>query len=369
MVRLCSIGFVLVALSACGDVETLANEYSVGAYYYPWHAEEFHGRRYLREHLDPPQVPLLGEYNDRDPEVIRQHLDWSRDAGISFWIASWWGPGSTTDVTLREHIFPHPELGNMRIAIHYETTGRTRDFTDYSQVESDFAYLAKTYFGHTNYLTLKERPVVFVYLTRVLARKGTLEASIQAMRDGAAQSGHELYIVGDHSFGAPPAETGDLELLDAISDYDVYGSMASKGHAGQDSVDRYFQRQSEWRTKAHSSQIAYIPAVTPGFNDKGVRTGHEVLSRKLSPDDEFGSLFRAMIRGAKPLADAATGKMLVITSWNEWHEDTIIEPVRSVAPTREDDSASRAFTSGFEYEGYGTRYLDILREEIARADR
>jgi hypothetical protein len=64
--------------------------------------------RSLREHLAPRQEPALGEYNDRDPAVISQHLGWSRDAGIDFWAASWWGPGSGEDVTLLDHILTQP---------------------------------------------------------------------------------------------------------------------------------------------------------------------------------------------------------------------------------------------------------------------
>ncbi|MFC1555801.1 hypothetical protein ACFL67_01840, partial [candidate division KSB1 bacterium] len=61
-------------------------ESNVGAYYYPWYSGDFHGGQYLREHLVPPQELFLGEYDDRDDSVIRQHLQWSRYAGISFWI-------------------------------------------------------------------------------------------------------------------------------------------------------------------------------------------------------------------------------------------------------------------------------------------
>ena len=38
--------------------------YTVGVYYYPWYAGDFHGGSYMREHLQPPQPPSLGEYGD-----------------------------------------------------------------------------------------------------------------------------------------------------------------------------------------------------------------------------------------------------------------------------------------------------------------
>ena len=60
--------------------------YLVGAYYYPWHKNNFHNHEgYVRKELQPkPQVPFLGEYDDSRPEIISQHLNWSRQANSKF---------------------------------------------------------------------------------------------------------------------------------------------------------------------------------------------------------------------------------------------------------------------------------------------
>ena len=340
--------------------------YQVGVYYYPWHGGNFHGGRYLRRHLEPPQTPELGEYDDRDAAVIGQHLAWSRQAGVSFWAASWWGPDRREDRTLRDHIMPHRELDGVKIAVHYETTGRTDNFSDYSRLGPDMEHLAAHYFGHPNYLRVDNKPVIFVYLTRVLGRRGTLASSLEEMRRAAGGAGYELFIVGDHVFGRQPSAGGDMALLDAVTNYDVYGSMGAQGFAGQGAVDAYYAAQGRWKEAAAAVGVPFVPAVTPGFNDKGVRQGHVSVAGRLSPDDEAGSLFRAMLRGALPLTNEGLGRMLMVTSWNEWHEDTQIEPVAPAPITERDDSDSgAAFTEGLPYEGYGELYLNILRQETA----
>jgi len=307
---------------------------------------------------------MLGEYNDRDVEVIGQHLEWSRYAGIDFWVTSWWGPGRREDVTTLNHILQHPDLDEFKIAVFYETVGRTNGFTDYSDLGPDITYLAENYFGHPNYLRIDGKPVLFVYLTRVLSTRGTLQSSLETMRTAAAGKGYSLYIVGDQVFGRPPGVPGDIALLDAITNYDVYGSMGAKGYATSRSVDAYYAAQAGWKALAQSAEVAFIPAVTPGFNDRGAREGHAPLSRKLASDQEFGSLFRAMIRGAQEQADVAVGRMMMVTSWNEWHEDTQIEPARLAPATSLDDSGTGSgYTNGLSYEGYGERYLQILRDE------
>ena len=364
--KIVSFAFAIALWSSCfcSIIQAERIDFNVGVHYYPWYYNDFHGGQYLREHLVPAQEPELGEYNDRNEAVINQHLQWCRDSGIDFWSASWWGPGSREDITLLNFILQNPNLGNLKIAVLYETVGRTNNFQDYSALGPDLTYLAQNYFSHSNYLKINGNPVIIVYLTRVLSDKGTLQTSLSSMRQAAANEGYELYIMGDHVFGSPPASAGDIALLDAITNYDVYGSMGVTGYAGQTAVAAYYSDQAGWKMLAKSVGKDYSPAVTPGFNDNGVRSGHDPVSRKLTQDAVFGSLFKEMLQGAKTVTDADIGHMILVTSWNEWHEDTQIEPVKYAPPTNIDDSPSGSdYTNGFYYEGYGMRYLDILRVE------
>lgn len=341
---------------------------TVGVYYYPWYGgNDFHGGKYLREHLDPVQLPELGEYNDRDNEVIKQHLEWCEYAGIGLWVSSWWGPGKMTDKTLKDNILKHDDLNDMKIALFYETSSRIPDFTDVSKVESDMNYIAENYFNHPNYFKIDGRAVLFIYLTRVLSRNGVLESTLDIMRNTANQAGFDIYIVGDQVFGKPPSTTDHIALLDAITNYDVYGSSGGKMYATQEKVNNYYADQAGWRSKAHQVGTSFVPASAPGYNDTGVRDGHVPLSRKLSEDDEFGSLFEAMVNEALQITDSETGNLFMITSWNEWHEDTQIEPVAKAPATNKDDSNSKQdYTAGLEYEGYGLRYLDILKAVVEK---
>jgi hypothetical protein len=60
---------------AYGYDYTSGSDYLVGVYYYPWYGKYFHNSQgYLRKDLNPPQLPMLGEYDDSDPDVIAQHM-------------------------------------------------------------------------------------------------------------------------------------------------------------------------------------------------------------------------------------------------------------------------------------------------------
>jgi glycoprotein endo-alpha-1,2-mannosidase len=342
----------------------LKKKITVGAYYYPWHGKNFHnGQGYLRKELN--QSPKLGEYDDRDPSIIGQHLAWSRQANIDLWITSWWGPNRLEDNTTRDVILTHQELGNHKIALFYETSGRIKEENDFdvSNVELDIDHMCNYYFDHPNYFRINERPVLFMYLTRKLETTGNFEEAILLMRSVADNCGHNLFVVGDHAFAAPPSEEKTYRpflYLDAVTNYDVYGSMRTTGYAGQEVVNEYYYNQKLWRKQASDNKCGFIPAVSPGYNDRGVRldADHEPLSRRLSRTAEEGSLFKAGIQHAKYLVDEIAGDLLVVNSFNEWHEDSQIEP--AVGDTTDEPFK---LTLGLDYVGYDDLYLDILREE------
>lgn len=340
----------------------------VGAYYYPWYKDDFHrGDGYVRKLLSPPQQPWLGEYDDTNPATISQHLQWSRQANVHLWVSSWWGPGSREDVTLRESILTHPELNDHKVALFYETTGRIKESEGYSteRVAPDLEYVCQEYFDHPNYLRIDGKPVLFVYLTRKLEANGTLETVMGQMRSAAFNAGcNEVYIVGDHAFqGAPETEDvyPPLTILDAVTNYDVYGGMGGEGgYVGRDRVVQYYEEQGKWRSVAQSYNCSFIPAASPGYNDLGVRPEKQnpPLSRRLSATDEQGSLFEVSLQEARQLVDPKALNMLIVNSFNEWHEDTQIEPAIGT-----ETSQPATLTYDIVYTGYGELYLDILRRE------
>lgn len=336
---------------------------TVAVYYYPWYHTEFHGRKYIRGELKPPQMPVLGEYNDRSSEVISQHLEWIRQANIDLLVSSWWGPNSGTDITIRDYILPHPNFKDTRFCLFYETMGRIDvENRNISNVHDDITYAAQTYFDEPNYHKIFGRPVLFVYLTRSLQRLSLLRDVVSRMRTAAKKKGHTLYIVGDHSYGSPPKDRLDaFDWLDAVTNYDIFGSMGRpNGFAGRKAVDEYSLEQAEWKRVANNQGCSYIPGATPGYNDKAVRDGnYTAMSRKITRRRRYGSLFRKLLREGMQLLDDKVENMLVVNSFNEWHEDTQIEPVKRGGKTKR----PWTLTQGQIYRGYGELFLNILREE------
>ncbi len=354
----------------------------VGVYYYPWYREPTpqsnRWRRAMRLHLEEPHIPMSGLYDSRDPGVISDHIEQSLRGGIDFWAVSWWGPDSFSDETYRNHILEHPQSNRLKYAILYESTGRFGKFNspDYSNWLTDLQYFRDNYWDDPRYLKVGGKPVVFVYLTRVYFRERA-QGVLEEMR----KQFPELYLVGDDVFFASGVDSrvdpnaryksAWAGNFDAVTAYDVYGQSIKVLGGTRHAVDVLAANYKQAKAAANRVGAGFIPAIAPGYNDTAVRDGHPGRARYFTddPDSQEGDIFRAMIRQvALPNLDDRAANMIVITSFNEWYEDTQIEPTKGTAKsTRMDDSDSGSYyTGGDRYVDYGHLYLDILREETTR---
>ena len=108
----------------------------------------------------------------------------------------------------------------------------------------------------------------------------------------------------------------------------------------------------------NNSGVAFVPVVSPGYNDQGVRLAANriPLSRRVSPKDREGSLLASQLVFARGLVDDVAERLLLVNSFNEWHEDTQVEPVNLAPATTQPNQ----YTDGVAYVGYGELYLDII---------
>lgn len=380
---------LLLGFSACGKESDkqlpdsgVSEEITLGAYYYPWYeGPGVHWEKdNLRQKLTLPQEPVLGEYDCRKEEVIKQHLDWASQAGINFFVMNWWGPATRTDINIKQYFasFLAREKSDFKFCISYATPhllGMLNFEINLNQkaaakMLSDFTYLAHTYFNHPNYLKINDRPVVFVYLSRCMI--GDYAKALQRIRAIIKQqTKYEIYLVGDEIFWSDP-NPDRIACFDAITVYNMYGPQYPR-YAGFPEDTGFFNDLSDtfarYAMVARPAKVHFIPNVMPGFNDRGVRPeeNHYVLPREIAfGKANEGSFYRAYFQVAQrhldPELNLPDGKagMAVITSWNGWQEDTQIEPVKPVVtPVSQPDN----LTAGYDYYGYEKTYLTITREE------
>ncbi|WP_428304396.1 DUF5010 domain-containing protein [Lacipirellula sp.] len=366
---------LLAAIAACGGAR--ASAATVGAYYYPWYGPNAGGHHYndvMRIHLTPnAQPPALGAYNSRDPNVIAAHIDQSHLGNISMWSMSWWGPNSYEDVTIRNSILPHPRASELSYTIHYETSGRlgSSSAPNYARFQTDMRYLGQNIFNDPNYMQINGRPVVVLYLSRDYFRNQAGWDALASMRTMMqTEFGYDPYVIGDHFFGdlAPGAQ-----YLDAVTAFDVYGQAFGSRPTNIASLNRLETIYNTVQKLSNTLGADFVPGLAPGYNDTAVRDGNAPSPRYLTnsgygPTTQGSTMSEMLDRVVLPHLDADVNNLILVNSFNEWHEDTQIEPtIVAPATTTDDTPTGRDFTAGYSYEGYGNLYLDILRQKTAPA--
>jgi hypothetical protein len=350
--------------------------FHIGAFYYPWYSGS--GRHwvdgYLRDELTNRQQPALGQYDSRDPAIIERHFQWAQQYGVDYFICSWWGPNGYEDVTIRDHLIQSPAIGSTKIAILYESIERLGltnglipfDAAREQKLISDFDYLARTYFSDSRYYKIGGRPVVYLYVTRIY--RGNYAQALTNLRAYIRDRyGFELYLVGDEVDwdGAPNRDR--IRLFDAITPYTMYSDLQTPGWPDDTNfLGGVRQRFDSFRSAAQAEGVGFIPGVIPAFNDRGVRlsVNHYALPHEVNASyANTYTLFSRFLDLAGGYVDP-TVNTVVVTSWNEWHEDTQIEPtgtnVQSNTPTQ--------YTTGYTYHAYEFKLLEILRSyKLSRA--
>ncbi len=363
--RATGIGALLLATLMLGAPrEADAVEATVGVYYYPWWDTHDWDDSLRARMLPEDHAPLAGYTPSSDADLIAEHINQSHRGNISLWATSWWGPGTIEDVVLQQNILTHPRASELTYAIHYESTGRFNGFEtpDFSNLVTDFEYLAENVFSDPNYHRIDGRPVVFMYVSRAYFNNPEARQALDDARQALITThGYDPYVVGDEVFDAG-FNSGRAAEFDAVTTYDVFAmSGFSSGTVSQGDIQ---QANSKYAAAA-AAGATIIPAITPGYNDKAVRDGNRATGRYFTGEtiEQAGSVFTALIDDAAgPNLDASTGNLLMVNSFNEWHEDTQIEPTVVAPPSSTDNSQTGTdLTTGVTYEGYGYKYLDLLR--------
>jgi glycoprotein endo-alpha-1,2-mannosidase len=261
----------------------------ISIFYYPWYGTAARDGSFehwaQRGHAPPDDIasnyyPAAGPYSSSDRLTVAKQMDEIRSAGVDEVAVSWWGRGSREDARL-PLVVADAERHGLTVAIHLEPyVGRT-----VSGVVADLEYL-RGYGISTFYIYQPfDLPV----------------ADWAAAKDALHTGGAILYAQTDLAGAAKAAG------FDGVYTYDIltYGA------------NTFALLCSE----AHRLGLACAPSVGPGYDARRGIGDPRIKPRRNG--ETYDTMWHAAINAH---ADDVT-----ITSFNEWHEGTQIEPA---APPR-----------------------------------
>ncbi|UCG59485.1 MAG: hypothetical protein JSU70_08220 [Phycisphaerales bacterium] len=286
----------------------------VMAFYYPWYGvpngpggagRTVHWGRIDVANKDiaaSTHYPSLGAYDSHDPKLIDQHCRWAKDAHIDTLIVSWWGHNSYSDRAM-DKILEACGKHNLNACIYYETVPRPQTAQSAAR---DIVRVLNKYGSHSAHLKINGKPVVFVY-GRTLQELGLLEWR-EAAKIINSDYGPGATLVGDQF------SYGSARVFDGLHTYNTAGSLQGMDppEARKWASDTY----QSWVQLADKAGKISTVTVIPGYDDTKIRKPGLAVERY------GGGLYRVQWEEAIK----ADPHWVLITSFNEWHEGSEIEP-------------------------------------------
>eukprot|EP00179_Madagascaria_erythrocladioides_P031884 CAMPEP_0198327648 /NCGR_PEP_ID=MMETSP1450-20131203/14868_1 /TAXON_ID=753684 ORGANISM="Madagascaria erythrocladiodes, Strain CCMP3234" /NCGR_SAMPLE_ID=MMETSP1450 /ASSEMBLY_ACC=CAM_ASM_001115 /LENGTH=377 /DNA_ID=CAMNT_0044031705 /DNA_START=1 /DNA_END=1134 /DNA_ORIENTATION=+ len=308
-------------------------DYDAFIFYYPWYGTPEHDGKWIhwnhevldsnpkvRRAFEPPgdagsaYFPQAGWYSSRDNATTRVHLQQIRDSGIGTIVLSWWGrseadsQGGHTDQVVRQLLDMAAEE-NLKVCLHLEPyPGRSA-----ASVMMDTVYMAKEYFKHpAAYKSSRHgnRPLVFVYDSYLTpAQEWSSSLSAAGTADG---EGHFPLLIG------LVVKQSDVHELNKAMFDGWYTYFATDGFT-------YGSSWSNWKnlaSVARKHDKLFIPSVGPGYDDIKIRPWN---GRNQRPRED-GAYYERSWSNALDAVSMSRAPFISVTSFNEWHEGTQIEP-------------------------------------------
>jgi len=289
-----------IVLGASAPIAKAQNERLVLAFYYAWYDKD---TAWTSGQLSDQPAQL---YDSRDRAAIQRHVAQARSAGIDAFVQSWYGPsGGVNNMTEANFaaLLDISAQSGFRAAVDFEVISPF--FGSASDVQNALIALLAGHARHPAYLKVNGKPVVFFWRQQ---RFGVDEWA--AIREQVDPNHASIWI-------AEGTDTAYLRVFDGIHLYSVAWSP--------DPASVLVNFGSKVRRATRELGFRYwVATAMPGYDDTRLRGAGGLIRPRAN-----GDYYRACFSGA-----AQSGAdWVVITSFNEWPEGTMIEPSVSYGNT------------------------------------
>jgi hypothetical protein len=272
------------------------------AFYYIW----FDQASWSRAKIDYPQ---LGRYSSDDPRVLRQHVQWAKSAGIDGFIVGW----KDTDLNDRRLrlLMQIAREEDFKLAIIFQSLDFNRQPLPVARVAADFKTFRDTFASDPVFFRVGGKPLTIWSGTWAYTHDDVAAVTSAVRAD--------MLVLNTQK------NVRDYEAIADVTDGDAYywSSVNPDTNANHDG------KLSDMARAVHATGNYWIAPLAPGFDARLVG-GKSVVERN------NGLTLRTEYATALHSSPDALG----LISWNEFSENTYVEPSRR----------------------YGDFYLSVLRD-------
>ncbi len=347
--------------------EPASSDKIVAAHYYPSWTKGQNGLNHEFDDLAnyPERTPLMGYYEDKNPEVMDWEIKWALEHGINCFIYCWYRrkenvgkpvtrEGLRLSQGLHDGFFNARYCNMMHFAIMFETLPRWGAADKEDLLNNVLPFWIENYFSRENYLKIDNKPVVFSYdggrqLVNALGGDEGMSETLDACREVLKAHGFDGMLFCSQAYWSDTDRVKDAKKrgIDAVFEYH-FDRIDAKDPDG----DSLYKSQMDFNLHyMGKDSTAYIPSVCNFFDPEPRFTTMPFIEWTRNFWYADFKTYRRLLRSVKALSDAApqdslAHKMIMVDNFNEWDEGHFLLPSYK----------------------FGFKYLQCIREELTERD-
>lgn len=319
------------------DVE---NNYEIGAFYFPGWSQRVNWEKI--DNAAPVRKPLLGYYDESNPEVVDWQIKWAAENGISFFLVDWYWRHGQIHLDHWIKAFQQAKYrSHLKWALMWanHTGYGTHSTEDWKVVVQ---YWIDNYFKTPEYYTIDGKPVVMIWQQEILDHDMIEEAKkegLELKQGEGCKRAFDLTRKMCREAGLPgvyfiamkwPESSTDARIIQELANcsFDettIYHFMYPGNHVANPNLYSFDQvvdaSKPNWEERYKTGILPFMPNISTGWDSRpwhGFRST-VVYGRSVSS-------FKRLLEDYKAFADKTGIKRAVLGPLNEWGEGSYIEP-------------------------------------------
>lgn len=250
--------------------------------------------------------PQLGTYSSRDPQIVRQHMEMFVKSRVGVVSLSWWNESGSAEPEKISTLLNIANEYGLKVCFHIEPFGGRNAST----MKTAITHLINTYGNHPAFYKLKGKPVFFIYDSYMTPSSEWATILSPSGNNTIRNTPYDSHVIG---LWVENMNIESSKMLTANFD-GFYTYFAADGFT-------YGSTTNNWNamhTWAKQNNKLFIPSVGPGYADTRIRPWNDATTRGRNNGAYYDNMYQKALD--------TNAEYISITSFNEWHEGSQIEP-------------------------------------------
>ena len=311
------------------EPQPVESDYEVGALYFPGWPSMVKWEPIIRH--GPQRKPVLGWYDEGNPECVDWQIKWAVEHGIQFFLVDWYWSAGGRHLEHWVNAFKqarHKRRLKWAMMWANHNAPNTHSEADQRKVTQ---YWLDNYFNMPEYYRIDDKPVVMIWsvgnMDRDLADKGGAKRLLDISQEMVKAAGYKgIYFV---AMKWPEAST-DPKIIQSLADkgFSMTSIYHYMHHGGKADDPRHFpfdlvaeSSYDHWKSWHEAGIVPFLPNLSTGWDSRPWHRERATVIYDRTPE-----LFRRICEDAKRFADETGVKRMVLAPLNEWGEGSYAEP-------------------------------------------